>query len=179
MGQHDKLKSLVSGILTRSGILTEARLTIFLFFIEIQHYNEFGSSITGCTILKDDGRPYIVGLKESLDEGSGILWFREVMTMPVKYLDGAGKKQFLYEPLVDVELVGNVQKVVCTILEYLSGKSCMELTELVSSLSAWERYDVNMQIELSELAESFDDICFSDNSSKCDVNIVCDSNYGT
>ncbi|MCI4626236.1 MAG: SocA family protein [Candidatus Magnetoovum sp. WYHC-5] len=156
----EKLKNLVSGLLSKTGSLPQVKLSKFVFFTEIEHFLSTGYPLSGCVITKGGDNPLIVDLQEVLDEGSGILWFREVMFMPVKYL-AKGKKQYLYESIVSIELPERVERAIDTVLSRFGSKHCSELTDLIYSMPAWKRYSVNDELNIRELAESFEYVYFN------------------
>ena len=85
--------------------------------------------------------------------------------MPVKYLVKR-KKQYLYESMVSIELPDSVERSVDTVLGRFGSKHCSELTDLIYSMSAWKHCSVNDELNISELAKSFEYVYLSSEVSK-------------
>jgi len=155
MGQKNKLKSLILGILNECGEIPKVKLAKLILFSEIEHFKKTGHSFTGLYFVRLKRGPVIAFFDEVLEENTGVNWKKRINEIPI-YEEARNKHQFLYSASAKEALPSDIQETIKEVCERFGRKTGTELSRLAHELPAWKYSEPNEPIFVPELAVETD-----------------------
>ncbi|KWT84131.1 hypothetical protein ASN18_2059 [Candidatus Magnetominusculus xianensis] len=154
--ERERLKGLISGVLSQAGQVPKVKLAKLILLAEIEYYKKAGKSITGLYFLRLTYGPVIAFFDEVLNEGIDILWTKEMSDVHESARQG---KQYSYRcinkytvPAPHAELWAETQETITSVVNKYGGMTGMELSNISHKLPAWRYSEPNEPIYVSELA---------------------------
>ncbi|MES0335022.1 MAG: Panacea domain-containing protein [Candidatus Magnetobacterium sp. LHC-1] len=145
--EKDRLRDLISAILSKIGQTGKAKLARLVLFAEFEHFKMTGESITGLHFFRLQIGPVIAFFDEVLEEGMSYLWDKKVTPIPMRK-----HKRQEYIPLMTFSLSGDMQRTVDNIVNSYGNKTATELSILSHRLPAWLYSDPDDIIYTAQLA---------------------------
>lgn len=156
----EKLKDLISYIISKAGKIPKVKLAKLVLFSEIEYFNKTGKSITDLYFVRLKKGPVIAFFDEVLDAYTNKIWNKDVEDIPI-HEEGRVKKQYLYSAISKKDMPEELKPTIDKVVKVYGRKTGTELSNLAHSLPAWKYSEPNEPIYLAELATKDEEEYFS------------------
>jgi uncharacterized phage-associated protein len=151
----ERLKILIAGLLKELKTAPKVKLAKLILFSEIEHFRKTGKSFTGLYFVRLRKGPVIAFFDETLEEGSGTLWNKEVSYIPI-FEEGREKSQHSYTLIKEMDVPEDLQKTIAYVVSNYGSKSGTELSLLSHNIPAWRYSEPNEPLYAAELSAETD-----------------------